>query len=490
MKKLISKIRILLFLMLFILINHEKARSQDFLTGAAILTASSKVTTALGNLSPQLGYAGASVASGAITQLGQLTNDLKALLGQNVNAPITSMSFEIQNLARQVTTAITQLDAVLDKQRNCGIKDIENLISTVSTVALQLKEGVPLIDAAKPRFNYFSFDGHTPGTVPKEGGQATLIGFKLWPEPTVRPVVELLNETRTAVLGTLTAARGSSNDEISVRIPKAILTRHAGQCLYIRVMPKEIRGSLFWKEVVTINEVTRAMCIPSARVTSLQIRAAIEYSCPSVSRTTLPAEGFYFENNDPVLERQVSETRGISVPEGCRIISLTPTQQNITRHFRNASFAFTDKSITANAHLGDAEDFNPPIGPRVVTSHAVWSYSVVPNIECNSNTPVSDPLVESSFVPMGESITRLSVTLPKNCNIPTSNVRFEVWKKHGNEKPTKIHETAWIPAGQAGVTNTANSDYAKLAISLQYNPGVLGGTAQVFITVTAPNCGY
>jgi hypothetical protein len=483
--------KLTLVILIFHIFCANTTRGQ-VVTGAAIIAAAGQISNQLANLGPQLGYAGSSIVGTTVTQLNQLTTDLVNKLGDKINTPIETLSIEIQNLARQITTTTNQLDEVLKRQRNCGVQDMEVLLATLNSIAMQLKEGIPFVDQSKPRFEFFRFDKHTFGTVPKSGGQVTLSGFNLWPDDKVKPVVQLWDESRSAMLATLAPMRGGNNNEISATIGLELIQPYAGKCLYIVVKPRERRGWWLWKETVEINEVHRPMCIPGIQALSLQLRSANQYTCPVVTRAESNGVGFYFENHDPVHSRQVSETKVLNLPEGCKIVETRNVREGITRFFQNASFSFTDKSITANAHLGDARDFNPPIGPRIVLEHAVWSYTVYPIIECTSKTLVTNKTTESAFVPFNNDAgrTQLSVLLPKNCDFSASNLMYEVWKKFGNEEPSMLLTSPWLQATHAGVSDQTTSDNARLVLSLRYNPGLAGGESQVFLDITAPACGY
>lgn len=489
MKKIMINLAFLASLLALALCRPAGAQPAGAATGAGILLAAEKLKAALANLSPQLGFAGTAVVGAAATQLDALLGEFSRELEGKVEVPIAGLGSEVQNLARHITYGMDQLGSLLNRQRTCGFSDLENLLSGIRTVTLHLKEGVPFVDPSHPRFEYFRFDGHSASVVPAKGGQATLIGFRLWPEKEVEPLVELRDESRSAILAGLKPFRAGSQDEVGVRIPGEILDGFAGKCLYLVVNPRVKKGFLK-RRIESLGAFNRAICIPGSRSLAVQTKASIRYTCPSLTRRTLEPVGFYYENNDPVNQRQVSETKTLNIPEGCRIVNITPRKESITREFINSGFSFTGTTITANAHLGDAVDFDPPIGPRVILHHAVWSFSVFPEIECRRDVPMSSPLVESTFHPLGENGVRLPLEIPKSCEFDASSFRYEVWSRFGDKESVRMFESPWLPAAQNGATHAADYEAAKVRLAAAYNPGLAGGSGQVYVEIKPAACGY
>lgn len=352
-------------------------------TGAGIVAAARVLITELQNLGSSIGGDVMTATNNAGTQLSAATDHLDAVLHNQLNVPLTQLDGNLRNQALLVSTMVTQVNLLLDRQRACLFTQADLFIAGVNTAVATLKKGVPFVSAGHPTVTSFQFDGlMTPNVVSRNGGALVVQGFDLWADQ-VSPLVSLSQEDGTTV-GALTATRAQDDNSYRTALPAATVTQFAGRCLYINTVPrrrKRVLGIPLPGMSDSDAAVVLPMCIPDTFTTTVRLTARIDYDFPQPDQHPMdPYQNFRFDNSDCNHTHPVSMTKGWPIPDGYKILSGDSRQAELRNNNNTIQFSFNGATITAAGTQDSPTCVSvhiPPFGPDIdrLVHSAIWSYT-------------------------------------------------------------------------------------------------------------------
>ncbi|MCY1071005.1 hypothetical protein OV090_40060 [Nannocystis sp. RBIL2] len=444
------------------------------LTGAALFGAVDLVMKSLRNVIAT-GFGDAGITAGQLaTQLGITTEQLRRLLHDELNVPLTRLGLDVQEVARRLLSVTERASNLLSTQQRCAFQNIESFSAGLQTMLLELRTGVPFVKPGRPRLDYLKFDGHSPSVVPPSGGRATLHGFRLWDRSA--PTVELYDDNRQSRLKVLQAQAGGSANSVSVVFDVALISENAGRCLQLRVRPRDRRGKV-------VSDLFIPMCVPPAFSTRLALTGSISYACPQAETRRLEQRIFYFENTSCEDRKPVSLTERWPLPDGCSIIRLEDRPGALNRHQSNVSLSFNADSVTAAGWLDTAE-----CAWIKLLSHTMWQRLVTPVVHCKIEVPQTASIT-SLAVRMEIPTTQICVNVPKRCASPTSVFWFDLSRSHSDGQATGIFTSPRVTSNNNGASTT-DATVGELQISSVYNPNLVDGTAQICAMTKVASCDY
>jgi len=470
---------------LALLTNVQLAQAQGALTVGAILAASDSVTGSLNGVVTTGGVTAQTVVNDATTQIDLLENQLRQDAHNDLTIPIQSLSVTAQNTANSLQMLVQQLNALLDKQRNCLDLDLNLFLAGVQTSVEQAKLGIPFVSTQGARLDHFVFAGHSLDVVPTDGGVMTVSGFKLWQSEA--PKVSLSSsETGDHDIAVLQPGRQSDNDIVTT-VPGDIVKANAGKCVFVRVEPMYSTG-WFWpfKSVKADQPLVLPFCAPDDAQTQYSLGATNSYNCPS-QRTYNQTSDVQLRDN-AACEGQpgVSAIYPFAVPSTCRVIGAEPVRGGLTtREIGATSAAVAGNTVTLTGQLDTARCTS--VGPiHHKHSNATWQYAAKATIQCDDSA--SAGVAQSSgWVKSDYPETNLCVDLAKSCIPPQSDVHVTVGRRVGSQQK-KIYDKSGTAT--AATLDLGVATFGSTTTDATYTGGVSAGPARACAKVTVVACGY
>ena len=204
------------------------------MTGAELSSLVSGIIQQLQNAGTTLLGEGGIQANGIASDLNAQMQQLQQLIGDKIDQPLASLGANVQSAATKIYNATTQLNVLLNNQRQCLALNGNLFLSGARTIVANLKAGVPFVHTDNPTVTSFVFDKiSTPLVVPSEGGRFTVSGFRLWTNHS--PDAVLQSEDRNTVIAQLTPQRASNDDSFSAVLDPALVSNNAGKCLDMKI---------------------------------------------------------------------------------------------------------------------------------------------------------------------------------------------------------------------------------------------------------------
>jgi hypothetical protein len=461
----------------------------ELATFAAIQQAVQSITQQLTNVGVSLGGQAQGVVGQASQELNFRLQQLRELVRDNINAPIASLGLDVQELARQITSSLQQLEAIINGQRECLNQNAEILLSTVSNITQELKRGVPLIRGAAPQISYFQFEGLPARSVPISGGRMTIFGNNLWPKPDLPPTVTLLSADRTRVLQALTPQRAATINNISAVVNDSVIREHAGECLQLKVQARNKTGIWPFRRT-TETELFLPVCVSQSFKTEFVVEAGLTYDVTETITQTLSAQEFRQDNADCRNGQNINIQKIWDLPSGpnitnSRIVSIGERQGEFHRHGSNATASIaTANVVIMSGSIDRADCTRTPFGD-ILHSTAIFQRWVTPTVQfdrTNSFTSSAQPV----RVAMSFPNTQIRVLIPKERASPSTTFWFTI-SRLVNGVVVERRDAPRTPVNASGGTSPALS-MGNLQIAGRLNPTPVGGNAELLITVTAPPC--
>ena len=263
-----------------------------------------------------------------------------------------------------------------------------------------------------------------------------------------------------------------------------LLLEHAGESLQLEV--KTTKKFLLSTET---TDLLLPIIIPAVFNTQVRITASVSYDIEGKERTNLPVHKFRYVN--PSCENRFpvnSDRFTYQIPAKSRIVGLENKLVQESQ-YNQIAVTHTDDSIIASGWMEVANCFTIHI-PFVGTTHrlqdpAIYDHDITPisespTIENRLKTVASDP--KALIVPE----TVVTVSLPKEKS-DNSTFWFEVSfiskdhevKVYASPKVTTGDEEKLI-AGEAG----------GMSIDGRYNPTLVAGASEAYVTLKLPQCGW
>jgi hypothetical protein len=496
------------------------------LSVAALIAGADKVVADLNTLISNAGDQVRATTGDLSTEINGLEEQIKSDVS-DPSKSITNVGANAQNSVNTLQYIVQNAGDLLSKQRACLDVDINLLEAGLRTTLEQAKSGVPFVGTSGARLDQFVFVGHTPNVVPSSGGPLTLRGFKLWQNRP--PVVTLIADPANVdPIVTLVANRQTDND-VTTNIPPAVITAHAGECLYLRISARHpaILG------IGTSSGETSAMpfCIPDTALTEYQMATTVKYFCAgqTTSVYTSPAQNVSYPRceggNVPV-----GGNFPVPVPPHCSVIGAQAIKGNLTVNEASTTrVGISGQTVVLSSLLAPASCSGPW---NHLSRASDWQYWVTATISCTTSSPANALNARSPWIAATDTQTPLAVdTTPKSCapEHNTSDVSVQVFRivrgRSANQVaavPANLVATyngatlasmGQILAGGAGIMPTApqigtkiydeggsepggstlvlpTSDYGSTTTKAKFAPGSDSQPAHVSATVKVNSCGY
>ena len=447
-----------------------------------------QVTQSLNNIGITLGGEGNILIGNTSQELNHKLEDLRRLVGENINAPITSLGLDVEELARQLTSSAESLRTTLNQVQGCIFQNIDLVLSTASNITQELKR-LPIIDNTKPQVSYFQFDGALARSVPINGGRLTVKGFKLWTDRNYPPIVKLQSADRATTFQTPTTQPAGNDGSFSIVLDGSTLKDNAGQCLQLSVEARERTGFVFKKTETT--QLYLPMCISPSFKTEFIVESGISYDTTETKTEWLGEQEFRDDNSSCENRKNVSISRQWDLPAGGRIVEISVRQGEFHRHDSGVNFAITSSNTVAGNGWIDTADCTricPPLLPCFarLNSSTIFQKFVRPKIEYSVTNP-NQTSATSNKVQMGLPNTQIRLEIPKSAETPNTIFWFKVTKYVNGVKTSSQFESARIPVNASGGTSPIGR-IDNLEVSGQFNPKPINGKAELLVTIKAPTC--
>jgi hypothetical protein len=458
-------------------------------TFLAIQTLVQEVTQQLNNIGITLGGEGNILIGNASQELNLKLEELRRLVGENVNAPIASLGLDVQELARQLTSSVQSLRSTLIAVQGCIFQNVDIVLSTASNITQELKR-LPIIDNTKPQVSYFQFDGAPARAVPINGGRLTVKGVKLWTDRNYPPLVKLQSPDRATTFQTPTAEAAGNDGSFSIVLDDSSLRENAGQCLQLSVEARERKGFIFKKTETT--QLYLPMCISPNFKTEFVVESGISYDTTEIRTDWLGELEFRDDNDSCENKKNVSISRNWDLPAGGRIVEISVRQGEFHRRDSGVNFAITSSStVAANGWFDTANCVLfkiPPFGPTIkkLISTAIFQKFARPKIQYSVTNP-NQATATSAKVQMSLPNTQIRLEIPKNAETPNTTFWFKVTKYVNGVKTSSQFESARIPVNAGGGTSPVGK-IDNLDVTGRFNPRPINGKAELLVTIQAPTC--
>jgi hypothetical protein len=452
------------------------------ITGAALSSFIDSITQSLQNLGHSLGGDAMIATDHAAGNLSQLENQFKDMLHGQVNVPINNLSYEVQDAAQQLNSTATRLQAILDSQQSSLYVDVDVFTAGIQTAALEIKGGFFTGPKDSPRIFYYTFAGMLPELVPKSGGTMTVTGYRLWEN--APPKVSLLN-AQGALISTVDAQRGSSDNSIAFNIPTGFVQTNSGQTIILQVIPQQRVSSWFSSRTVQLAPLNYPIVIPSDYSMGFRVAAHIAYPIKKKLTETLEAQSFGFDNHSCENGPEVTLTRHWSdLPPGGRIVSFT--HQPIFSQVQNNNIAInivSNTDITASGSMDKASCVNTPFGD-VYGHEASWAENVTPTIEYfHPEEHTSDG--GASKAALDFPSTSILVDIPKAEDSENTTFWFELFPViNGREGPV-FYSSPKATVGQNATGTAPALNKFGFLVESRFNSQRVHDSCQLSVVVTS-----
>lgn len=423
---------------------------------------------------------GSIVIGSATTQISALMNQLKAMIGENFTKPISQLTQEIKNIASQIYSSVSRLDALLKNQQACLLVNSQIFLAGVSTIISSIKSGIPVISDDAPRIDYFQFVGHTPGVVPKEGGQVVINGFDLWEDNQYPPDVRIFGEDRTTLIKSIVPQKGPNIHTFLFQLDADFIRTHQGKILQLQVIPKEARW-LDWFGPKILGTFFMPIVIPAIQFSKFQVIAHLQYETEVDTIEVLDYRRFGMGNDSCEDRKNYAHTEAWQLPTGAQILGVETKDYDI-RNQTNVQFSFAGSTITASGWLDTATCICPPLVGCHLLHDTHWWASAAPKISYKKS---GEQLVDgsSAFREMQNNKVTSLVKLPKQNDADAADTFwFEVAIDNGETK--KI-----IFTSPKITVDNFSTDAQGLLIDARYNSTIVEGNAELSVTISLPHCG-
>ncbi len=458
-------------------------------TPASVTADAVQTASELRELAAQLEAGAAGTAADVAEKLTTAAAALETAAATDAGAQLDATAAELRHQAEVLAAATAATRSLLAAQPACGNTGQNLLAAGLATVAARLDAEPPFVAADAPRLDALVFPGHRVGVVPASGSTVELVGRRLWADDGQAPTLALLDEDRQTSLAEPVAARGEDADHVSTSIDRELLAAHEGKCLWLRATAHRVERGWFSSEVIDLPATEAPLCIPGPeQPVMLRLRAELTFSCGSTTLRDGEPLVIRVANDDCKQERQVSETRDLTLPEGCSLVGVASQVNTDGKGDLGARFGFFGSTITATGRLDKAECSG--IGfLRRKRADAVWSHTVTPRLSCSDRKTVtvkaaSDAAVASS---LGEG--GLCVDLARSCDPTESKTRVSLDYGFGTEPALLAAEWASV-ALRAEAVELESQEKSGWQLSGRVDPKAAARTTRVCATAAAPACAY
>jgi len=247
------------------------------------------------------------------------------------------------------------------------------------------------------------------------------------------------------------------------------------------------------------------MCVPQTTTMKVRLTAQITYDvakedngADGKGRPLDPYQNFRFDNAECGHRHTVSTTKGWSLPQGYKIVSVDSRRSEQRNDDNNIQFSFAGNTITAagvqasptcgEVHVGF-------INVERLFHTAIWSYDARPMISGTAYLPQGPVSAQSDLVDIVMPATQLCASIAKLANTPGRKTSISY-------KVTPVINGAEAPAFSSPVYTTDDAINSFILPSVAafrgeftmtgtYNPTPVDGKCQACVVLTALNqCGF
>jgi hypothetical protein len=463
----------------------------ELTTFVAIQQAVQQVTQELNNFAVILGGEARQVVGQASEQLNFRLQQLRDLVGDQVTDPLIQLGLNVQELARQLTSSLQSLSAIINGQRECLNQNAEILLSTVANITQDLKRGVPLVGTTT-QVSYFQFEGLPARSVPISGGRMTMFGSNLWPRPALPPTVALLSADRRTVIESLQAQRSTNNNNVSVTVSGAAIQAHTGECLQLKLIARDTTGIWPFRRTVE-TELYLPMCVSQTYRTEFVVEAGLTYEVKDSGLTQALSEQEFRQDNSSCEHKQPVSINKVwgDLPSGpeissSRIVSISERNGPFQRHTSWVTSSIqSSNTVKMEGTIDTADCIGLPFGRSRLNSSTILQRYITPTAMYDRTRTLSS---SASIVraPMSFPSTQVRVLIPKERQSPSTIFWYKVTRLV-NGVETGHFDSARTTIGSSGGTSPAGS-IGNLQIQGTLNPAPVNGNAELLVTITAPPC--
>jgi hypothetical protein len=432
---------------------------------------------------------------------GYLNTDMQALnkmLAGRVDQPLATLGADVQSAATQVYVAVTHLQDLISRQRQCLQLNEQLFVSGVRTIGANLKSGVPLVKQDAPFVSDFTFDNvATPFVTPRDGGRLTVTGFALWQD--YPPIVTLQDEARSRTIATLQPSRAASNDAFSAVLDKNIVENNAGACLDMKIVATQENKLGIIPLGTKTTELHLPMCITRDYDTSFSMTAWVSADETSdVDLGVLPPKVVYYSNDSCENRHSVSDARAAvwtNLPADDYIDSIDKKAGQFMVNESNVSLNVTGSNVVSAAGwLDTATCQNFGFTRRRVHS-TIYQMIVTPHY---AGPKTTTDQASNSIGPTNAVIpqTQMCINVPKKEKTPTTTWWFAMDLLDRKLPPPPVgsppnfYISPRMTAGQSDAS-LPTAHVGGYTIDSHLSPTPVNGNAQVCTTVTVPDqCRY
>jgi hypothetical protein len=453
----------------------------------AMISISEETLRGLQNLGASLTGNASLLVAQATGELSRVLNDFKQLTRDHVEAPLKSLSSSIQDAARQLYSATARLNEILSLQQKCFFQNLQSVLAALQNTALELK-AFPLAPSSRPRLYYLQFDNQPPSIVPKEGGNFTVFGFKVWKDN--GPVVSLWDENKQTIIKALTVSRAAGDNSFAANIDSDTIKNTGGRCLQLRVQLNQRKPN---------EDLYMPVCVPKYSSMQFKVTAGYQYKCPRTEQITADKKNYTRYNESCENRLPIGEAMIWDIPSDCSIID--KKDDNVgDRNTNQVQWTISGRnSITASGWIDTAScvdvkvpcpTFTNPfrlctIGRKLLHS-TVYNHNITPTLSCRV---IDKKIVETRSPVTVDAVfpqTRMFVSLDADCDSSENNFWFTVTPVIDGVEQAKF-ESGNIPIGGEGGTAPVGIQKG-YTIDASFNPRSTKGKVQLALTLSFPSC--
>ena len=419
------------------------------------------------------------IINGATNQVSEMLNQFSLVTKNETSRKIKDLSEDVKSLADQMYSVSTTINKILDEPRNASQSGAQLEMARIQAIINEAGVSSSKSGFKGAGITYFQFDGQMPNIVPENGGRVKILGFNLWKNAEVPPMVAILSEQRNDTILRIVPERSVDNHSFSFTIDKGRLQKYSGRCLQIYVQQREKKR----RKKKSLGIYYLPMCVPATFNTKIKIVAHLQYACESKKEETLPFKPYTFINNSCTHRTNVSQTECWDLHGGTILnYVIEGTKPECNTDGTKISILLGSTCITATGYLDAASCAGKGIN-KVTIDDSHWNAKIAPRISYVTNE-VSSSEAESDFVHLAIPTTSICVDLDKKCDGTLSNTYwFEIVRETGTDV-----KTLYISRKILG--SNFRDDFNGMTIEATFNPIPIDGKAQICVKLNKPQGGF
>ena len=425
-------------------------------------------------------------ADGIIAGLNQQMDHLKDLLNNDLSRQVDQLSGAAYDAAIQINSAVQRTNLLLKEQQKSLLTSAQVMLAGLQTVALDVKQTNPLSGRSDPRVYYVTFDGQTPSSFPKAGGNFTVSGYGLWTD--FSPTIVVRDDSKE--LFKIEAKQGPDENSFRGTWPASQVSALAGKCVQMDITAAHKKSFIGIKYGREDFNLVLPVCVPQSFIMQYLLTADIAYDVPKTTESSDPNSHQFFrwDNSACNNAKSVSDQKRWNIGKGCRITDYKVVNAEQTFPDTNIGLSITaDDTITASGTISSPKCATvkiPPFGPTIekLLQVSVFAKDIYPVVKCDDTNTVQAE-VTSPTVDVSLPNTQICVDVPKTEATSTTTFWYIVTPVLNGVKGTPIYSSPRTTTNKIG-------GHSSLAVISDFgfdgvlNPNPVNGKAQVCATIT------